>query len=175
MGTPGLDETVEVGRFTGAWGVNGWVKVYSLTDPAEAIFDYQPWLVGEAGQSMTISHWRRTGPRLVAAIDGIETAEQAAALAQVGIRIRRDILPPAPAGQFYWNDLIGLTVVNREGDDYGRVSGLQATGAHDVLEIAGGPFGPVLIPFVQDHFIDFVDLEAGRIVVNWPREWLDAE
>lgn len=166
------DESVVVGRFNGPWGVRGWVKIWSETRPPSAIFEYQPWLVGERGESLEIEHWQQSGPRLVAKLQGVDTPEQAAALGRETIRVARSSLPETEPGEYYWHDLIGLEVINLEGHRYGRVAKLQETGAHDVLEVHGEG-GEVLIPFVTGEFVRKVDLEAGRITVDWPLEWTE--
>lgn len=163
-------ESVVVGRFNGPWGVKGWVKVHSETRPATRIFEYRPWLVGERGESLELEQWQQSGPRLVAKLRGVDTPEQAAALGGEIIRVSRDALPEPAPGEYYWHDLIGLEVVNLEGHAYGQVSGLIETGAHDVLDVRGER-DEVLIPFVRDTFVTAIDLDAGRITVDWPVEW----
>lgn len=166
------DEPVVVGRFNGPWGVRGWVKVWSDTRPPVAIFDYQPWLLGEHGEPLEIEQWQQSGPRLVVKLHGIDTPEQATALGRQLIRVARSSLPEPEPGEYYWHDLIGLEVINLEGHSYGRVEKLQETGAHDVLQVRGDG-GTVLIPFVTDEFVREVDFEAGRITVDWPLEWTE--
>lgn len=168
------DESVVVGRFNGPWGVRGWVKVWSETRPPAAIFDYQPWLIGERGESLEIEQCQQSGPRLVVKLRGVDTPEQAAALGRETIRVARSTLPEPEPGEYYWHDLIGLEVVNLEGQVYGRVDRMQETGAHDVLEIRG-EHGTVLIPFVTGEFVREVDLAAGRITVDWPLDWIESE
>lgn len=168
------EESVVVGRFNGAWGVRGWVRVWSDTRPPTAIFDYQPWFIGEHDDSLEIEQWQQSGPRLVAKLRGIDTPEQATALGRQIIRVSRSALPEPKPGEYYWHDLIGLEVVNLDGHCFGRVERMQETGAHDVLEI-GDEAGSVLIPFVTDEFVREVDLEAGRITVDWPVEWTEPE
>lgn len=165
-------ESVVVGRLNGPWGVRGWVKVWSETRPPTAIFDYQPWLLGERGEPLEIEHWQQSGPRLMVKLNGVDTPEQAQALGRETIRVARSSLPEPEPGEYYWHDLIGLEVVNLEGYVYGRVARMQETGAHDVLEIHAGD-GVVLIPFVTGEFVREVDLDAGRITVDWPLDWAD--
>lgn len=165
-------ESVVVGRFNGPWGVHGWVRIWSDTRPPTAIFDYQPWLTSD-GQPIEIEQWQRSGPRLVAKLRDVDTPEQAAALGRADIRVARSALPEPEAGEYYWHDLIGLEVVNLEGHGYGHVVRMMETGAHDVMEVGEG--SPVLIPFVSDEFVREVDLDAGRITVDWPLEWSEPE
>lgn len=172
MNAAGADESVIVGRFNSPWGVQGWVRVYSHTRPATTIFDYRPWLVGEHGEEVVVEDWQKAGPRLVARLRGIDSPEAAAALTHLDIRVPRASLPKAEAGSYYWHDLVGLEVVNLEGHVHGHVKSLLETGAHDVLEIVGKSPPPVLIPFVIDEFIREVDFASGRILVDWPLEWV---
>ncbi|MEE4638696.1 MAG: ribosome maturation factor RimM [Wenzhouxiangella sp.] len=167
----GAGETVVVGRILGAWGVQGWVQVYSWTDPPDALFDYQPWYLGSADQPTSLSDWRRSGQRLLARLPGVESPEAAAALAQVPILVSRVRLPEPPAGQYYWHDLIDLEVVNLQGHRWGTITKILPTGAHDVLQILSQDERTVLIPFVADRFVREVDLEAGRVLVDWPEDW----
>jgi len=164
------DESVVVGRFNGPWGVRGWVRIWSETRPPTAIFDYQPWLVGERGETLEIEQWRQSGPRLAAKLSGVDTPEQAAALGRDPIRVARSSLPTPGADEYYWHDLIGLAVVNLEGHDYGRIAGMLETGAHDVMQVEGAG-GRVPIPFVTGEFVQRVDFERGRVTVDWPLEW----
>lgn len=167
-------ETVLVGRINGVWGTQGWVKVFSHTQPVTAIFDYQPWLLaGEAQSTLKVEQWRQQGPRLVARINGISDTDQAAGLIGADIFTLRSSLPKPDPGQYYWSDLIGLSVVNLEGHQYGRVRGMIETGANDVLDVVSEQAGSVLIPYVSDRFVRHVDLEAGVITVDWPLEWLE--
>ena len=183
MAATGQAEPVLVGRILGAWGLKGGVQVYAYTDPPEAIFDYQPWLIqGFSHSDSPFMHGQRVGRRLVAQLRGIDSAEQAAALADLDIHIPRHSLPPAAPGEYYWHDLIGLSVENAEGRVLGTVRGLLATGAHDVLQIEPAPTltmhgsgAEILIPFVIGHHVKSVALDAGRIYVDWPLEWLESE
>lgn len=171
------DESVVIGRFNGPWGVRGWVKIWSDTRPPTAIFDYQPWHLGEHGfgehdDPLQIDRWQQSGPRLVVKLHGIDTPEQAAALGRQVIRVSRSALPALEPGEYYWHDLVGLEVVNLQGHHYGRVVAMQETGAHDVLEILSQG-RTVLIPFVVDEFVHAVNLGEGRITVDWPLEWAE--
>lgn len=171
-----VEHRVVLGRLNGAWGTAGWVKIFSLTEPPENIFEYQPWRTTGSPGLLHVRQWRRQGPRLVAQLAEIETREQAEALHGAELFIDRDDLPAAAAGAWYWHDLIGLAVFNREGRRLGEVSGLLDAGVHDVLEIRRSDgSGEVLVPFVAGHFVDTVDLDAGRITVDWQLDWTDAD
>jgi len=168
-------DRVELGRINGAWGTAGWVKVFSLTDPPENIFEYQPWRTAGSPGLLHVRQWRRQGSRLVARLEEVVTREEAEALRGAGLSIDRAELPGAGYGSYYWHDLIGLAVYNRGDQRLGEVSGLLDAGAHDVLQIRRSGGEDLLVPFVSGHFIDKVDLDAGRIDVDWLAEWTDAD
>ncbi len=173
-------EQVEVGRLNGLWGLGGWIKVFSYTDPPEAIFDYLPWNAhSESGAEaeLQVEAWRRVGPRLIARLAGIETPDAARRLGRPVLRVPRSRLPEPPAGHHYWTDLLGLVVANLEGRELGRVRGLVETGAHDVLAVDTGrdQADDILIPFVPGRFVHAVDLASGRILVDWDPDWAHAD
>lgn len=170
-----FENRVELGRLNGAWGTGGWVKVFSLTDPPENIFEYQPWRISGSPGLLHVRQWRRQGPRLVAQLEEVPTRELAESLHGTMLSVDRTELPRAEGDSYYWHDLIGLAVYNRDGDLLGEVSGLLNAGAHDVLEIRRSSGVDVLVPFVMGHFIDKVDMAEGRIDVDWQAEWTDAD
>lgn len=163
---PGEDRIV-IGEVVGVYGVRGWVRLRSHTEPAENLFDYAPWLIGRAGrwQEYRLAGGRRHGKGLVAGLEGIEDRDQAMRLMGAEIAIRRDQLPDSGPGEFYWTDLEGLRVLDLEGVDLGVVDHLIETGANDVLVVRGER--ERLIPFVRDQVVTSVDLTAGVIRVDW--------
>lgn len=166
-------DRVRVGRILGPWGVSGWVRVYSETDPPESLFEYQPWLAGPEGRPLHVAEWQRTGRRLVARLAEIADRTDAEALAAADLFIPRAQLPDTGPGQYYWHDLEGLEVVNTDGHRFGRVRSMLDAGAHDVLVIAPPDGGhDVLIPFVPERFVLAVDLAAGCIRVDWEADWV---
>ena len=162
-------QPVVLGRISGLFGVRGWVKVYSYTDPREAVLDYDRWLLSGANgwREATVAEGQRHGKTIIARLDGCIDREQAAQLVGTEIAVPRDELPEAEQGRFYWSDLEGLRVVHRDGTELGRVAYLLETGANDVLVVDGEQ--ERLIPFVMDKVILDVDLENDRIEVDW--EW----
>lgn len=170
-------ERVELGRLDGAWGVAGWVKVFSYTDPPQNIFDYQPWQLDELPGLIRVLEWKQQGPRLVARLDAIGDRDQAEKVRGQALYVEAQRLPQAESGQYYWRDLIGLEVINRAGESLGRVRKLMDASVHDVLCVrpAENDAEELLIPFVMDHYVDRVELDQGRIQVDWQREWSDAD
>lgn len=158
-----------LGRISGLFGVRGWVKVYSYTEPREAVLTYDHWLLGNDGQwqPTTLAEGQRHGKTVVVRIEGYDDRDQAAALIGKEIAVSRDELPTAAEGHYYWSDLEGLRVLRSDGEELGRLAHLLETGAHDVMVIKGDR--ERLIPFVKDEIVLDVDLETGVITVDW--EW----
>ena len=154
-----------LGRISGLYGVRGWVKVFSETEPRDNILAYNPWYLGEARSPRELAGGRRHGKGLVARLEGCEDRGQAATLIGLEIAVRRNQLPPPSADEFYWVDLEGMKVENLDGAPLGRVDHLFATAANDVLVVRGDR--ERLLPFVWDQVIRDVDLARGRIQVDW--------
>ncbi len=162
-------QPVVLGRISGLFGVRGWVKVYSYTEPREAVLDYEHWLLsGKNGwQTVTVAEGQRHGKTIIARFDGFVDRDQAASLVGSEVGVPRDALPETGKDQFYWSDLEGLRVVHRDGSELGKVAYLLETGANDVMVVKGER--ERLIPFVMDKVILGVDLDKGEIEVDW--EW----
>jgi len=158
-----------LGRVSGLFGVKGWVKVFSYTQPREAILDYDRWLLKREGawQTASIAEGKRHGKSVIARLEGVDDRDQASELIGRDIAITRDSLPEAADGSYYWADLEGMRVVHRDGTELGRVAYLMETGANDVLVTEGER--ERLIPFIADRVILDVDFSKGVISVDW--EW----
>lgn len=167
---------VVTGRISGLYGVRGWVRVFSYTEPREALFDYRDCLLGRGDRwsPETLAEGRSQGKGLVAKFDGIDDRDAAAAVVGAEIAVPRESLPEPDEGQYYWADLEGMRVRHIDGRILGRVSHLIATGAHDVMAVepadgAGAEAREILIPFVHGTTVLAVDPEEGVIDVDW--EW----
>ncbi|WP_423823751.1 ribosome maturation factor RimM [Salinisphaera sp. SPP-AMP-43] len=167
---------VVLGQVHGLFGVRGWIKVYSHTRPIESILDYQRWWIGNAGQRQQyqVLEGRLQGKTLVARLADAEgeplpDRDAAVELLDLDIAVAREDMPDPEPGEYYWFDLVGLRVVTLEAIDLGQVSAMMETGANDVLVVKGDR--ERLIPLVMDEYVTEVDLEAGRIVVDWDPEF----
>jgi len=158
-------QVVPLGHISGVHGVRGWVKIHSLTEPREAIFEYQPWLLGESLEEVRILQGKKHGSRLIALFENTNDRETAEVLVTTPIAAYRDQLPETEDGEYYWMDLVGLAVKLEDGTVLGEVSNLLATGANDVMVVKGDR--ERLVPFVQGQYVKQVDLENGVIVVDW--------
>jgi 16S rRNA processing protein RimM len=158
-------ETVLLGHISGVHGIKGWVKIHSDTEPRDAIFDYQPWQVGEEKQIVRVISGRIQGKYLVAELEGVSDRDSAESLAGQQIVVFREQLPKLRDNQFYWSELIGLNVTSAAGQELGVVREMIATGANDVMLVQGDR--ERLIPFIHGVYVSEVDLAARRMVVNW--------
>lgn len=161
----GGSSRIVVGRIAGVYGLKGWVKVVSETDPPEGIFGYAPWLVGPDAVPREIAECKPHGKGLIVRLAGCDDRDQAASLVGQEIAVTRDRLPPPRPDEFYWFDLEGLAVVTLGGVELGRVERLFSTGVNDVLVIKGDR--ERLLPFDWGNVVKDVDFEAGRIEVDW--------
>ena len=162
------DRRLLVGKIVGLYGVQGWVKLESYTEPRVGIFAYQPWLVTSVDREVEIAgaHGREQGKGMVCSLPGFEDRDAAARLIGAEIRVWRSALPKPNRGELYWADLEGLEVVTLQGVALGQVSHVFATGANDVLVVRDA-LRERMIPFVHKQFVHEVDLEGGRITVDW--------
>lgn len=154
---------IVVGKILGAFGVRGWVKVQSYTDPPENLLKYTPWSI--SGKSCEVLSGQPHGNVFVVRLKGIEQREDAAALQSQTITVPRDRFPPPAPGEYYWADLVGLEARTTAGMSLGKITGLMATGANDVLEVQGER--ERLIPFVMGEYVKEVRLEEGVLIVDW--------
>ncbi len=157
-----------VGAFSGAYGVNGEVRLKSFCADAEAIADYSPLTDEAENRNFTISINRSINNALVAKVAGITNKEAADALKGLRLFAKRDQLPTLPDDEFYHADLIGLTVLDAGGNILGTVDGVQNHGASDLLEIkTEGTSATILLPFTNE-IVPTIDLSAGRIIADPP-------
>lgn len=163
---------IVLGRITGLFGVQGWLKIFSETDPREAILTYSPWLIRQGDNDwgeVAVLRGRRHGKTVVAQLAAVTDRDQAASFLGAEIAVRRDQLPPAAESDFYWTDLEGLLVKTTEDTVLGTLQSLFATGANDVMVIVGER--ERLVPFILEQVVKYVDLDAGVIVVDWDPEF----
>ena len=159
---------VLMGRIGGLFGVRGWVKVHSYTSPPENLLRYDPWRVQMGGvwKTLAVNAGRRHGKGLVVQLAGYTDRDRACELIGAEVAVERRQLEAPAENEYYWTDLIGSEVVNRDGREFGRVDHMIETGANDVLVVRGEQ-GETLIPFVIGRYVLEVDLARRRIAVDW--------
>lgn len=162
------ERRILLGRIVGAFGIRGQIKIESWTEPRDAIFRYQPWILrDDSGNEREFSGARgkESGKHLVATFPDVIDRDVVEAMRGTEILVPRSSLPPPKPGEFYWIDLEGFRVVNVDGQDYGTVSHLFSTGANDVLMVRGER--ERLVPFVEPDYVKSIDFDAGLITVDW--------
>jgi 16S rRNA processing protein RimM len=166
------DRWVVLGKIGGAFGVQGWVRITSYTDPPDNILDYEHWYLGRAGQwqEVEVEDGRMTAKGVQAKLVGIESPEDARLQVGIEIAVPRSELPPTAPGEYYWSDLEGLEALTPTGESLGRVDHFRSTPGGDIAVIRGAK--EHWIPFVKDRIVK-VDLDARRIVFDWGVDWLD--
>jgi len=190
---PGLEsaplpsDAVEVGRVQEAWGIKGWVRLHSHSAKPEALLHAWRWYLlppeapfargfdaFEGSVVVQVHGIKRQGDSVVATAQDLPDRNAAEALKGARILVARADFPAAASDdEYYWVDLIGLEVVNRQGEALGVVRDLLSTGPHSVLcleYLAEGKLAERLIPFVA-AYVDAVDLPARRITVDWQLDY----
>ena len=169
-----MEDKILLGKVGAVYGIKGWLKIHSFTEDPEAIFDYTPWSLKLGGkeQSSEITDWRKHNNGLIAKFANIEDRDEAQAFVGSEIFVDESLLPDLPEGEFYWRDLIGMSVVTDKGYDLGQVSDVMETGANDVLVVKANRndgFGKKerLIPYILDQVIISVSMENKQICVDW--------
>ncbi|MGE5116225.1 MAG: ribosome maturation factor RimM [Betaproteobacteria bacterium] len=171
---PWPDDAVEVGRIVDAWGVKGWIKVEAWSHDPQALLASKHWFLMPPGPVpvaplpplLHVTQSRVHAGHVVAAARELTDRSSAEALRGARVHVSRAAFPAPARDEFYWHDLIGLAVVNRDGTELGRIDGLLETGAHDVLRVYAADGTERLIPFVA-AYVDDIDLAARRVRVDW--------
>lgn len=184
------DDAVELGRIQDAWGIKGWVRILPHSADTSALLASSQWFLQPPEARFArgfsafggcvdvgVTEVKPHTDGLVAQLEGVDDRNAAEALKGVRIYLSRSAFPATPEGEYYWVDLIGLDVVNREGVHLGVVSDLVATGPNSVLvleytETVDGAEQTAerMIPFVA-AYIDGVDKAARRITADWQPDY----
>ncbi len=166
-----MQEYIPVGRINAAFGVRGWVKVFSHTEPRDNILGYSPWYLKsrDGWRAYRVVEGQVHGKGIIARLEGIDDRNQAELLLGSDVGILPGQRPELGQGEYYWSDLVGLRVVTLEGVDLGKVDYLFETGANDVLVIQGDR--ERLLPFVEPQVVKRVALDEALIEVDWDPEF----
>ena len=168
-------DLVEVGHVSGAYGIRGWVRVHPYSAEAEALLTVRTWWLDLPvchEVRVVLARWQ--GDEVVARFDGVNDRNAAEALRGAVVRISRGHFPSLEENEYYWVDLIGLSVFNLRGESLGIVKGLMDNGAHPVLRVdtvmPDGRNKELLIPFVS-QYVTAVSREDRKITVDWERDY----
>ena len=165
------DSYITIGKFAKAYGVKGWIKVVSYTDPITNIIDYTPfWQVthNKKPLSLEIEDAKLHGKFVIVKIKGYNAPETVRALTNDLIKIAREDLPALKEDEHYLADMIGLNVISTSGVNFGKITEIQETGANDVIVIEGEK--RTLIPYL-DHVVLKVDIEKQEMLVDWENDY----
>lgn len=164
---PSDRRTIVVGKIASPFGVRGWTKVLSYTEPPTGLLDYPIWQLKKQNTDRRIEllEGRQHGKFLVVKFDGIEDRDDVAKLTNALVEVTRDQFPESDQDSYYWADLIGLKVVTTLGVELGEVDSLMETGANDVLVVKGDR--ERLVPWIQPDVVREVNLGDRKMVVDW--------
>lgn len=156
-----------VGKIGSTYGIQGWVKIRAYTEYGPAILDYSPWHIRDNQNwiLVNVEAGRVNGNNIIVKLSGFNTPEAARSLTGAAIGVTRSQLPQLKENEYYWSDLIGLTVINKSGSMLGKVIYLMATGSNDVLVVKGEK--EFAIPYLLDSVIQGIDLDNQEIHVDW--------
>lgn len=161
-------EYIILGKIGSTYGVHGWLKIRTYTEHSDSMLDYNPWYLSngiDEWQPITVEEGRMQSGTLLAKLAGFHTPEEARLLTGKTIAINRFQLPALKENEYYWSDLIGLTVINKDGHTLGKVIYLMATGSNDVLVVKNEK--EHAIPYLFGDVILSIDLAKQQILVDW--------
>lgn len=158
---------VAMGYIKGVFGIKGWLKIAANTEYSDSLLDYPEWQLVKDGKtvSVTLEAGKVVNGELQVKFEGINDRDLAFSLRGYTIEIPREAFAPTEEGEYYWADLVGMTVTNKDNAILGKVSNLMETGANDVL-VVNGKYGQILIPFVS-QYIETVDTGSKTIIADW--------
>jgi 16S rRNA processing protein RimM len=168
------DKKIIVGKINGVYGVKGWVKVFSETDPREGITKYNPWYLKQQGKwrEVKVESGRRQAKTIVAKLEGFDDCDESMLLNGAVIGIEPEQMASLKQDEFYWRDLMGCRVVNQQGIELGIVSKMLETGANDVLVVKSDQDDrEYLVPWTMGTTVIQVDLKQHLILVDWDKDF----
>ena len=158
-----------VGKISNPHGIKGWVKVISFTDPIENILSYKKWTISdnETEKTYCLEDSRIQGNKIVIKLEGVNNRDDADLLKNLQIEINRSDLPKLEENSYYWEDLVDFNVIDIKGMHVGKVDSLFRTGSNDVLVIINETKQRLLVPFIMEEVIKYVDLDKELISIDW--------
>lgn len=163
---------ITVGQVRGVFGIDGRVRVMSFTKPLENISKFKRLMIGPDKREYEVLDVKHGSPGMIVRLEGVDDRDQATALMNQKIAVKEEWLEKLPPDTYYWFELVGLDVINQDGQLLGNVKKVTETGSNDVLTVSGARF-KCLIPYVRDKVIKKVDRQNRKIIVDWEVEWCD--
>ncbi|WP_299873695.1 ribosome maturation factor RimM [uncultured Cocleimonas sp.] len=171
------NDYIILGEISGVHGIKGWVKVFSHTSPREQITEYKEWFIkrrGDDWKPIKVVDGKKQGKNIIALLENTHYRDQAEAFVGSEIAIHKDQLKELAEGQYYWRDLIGLSVETKEGEKLGIIDWLFDTGSNDVLIVKdtdGTEIKERMLPYIMGDVIQSIDLEKSLMIVDWDPEF----
>ena len=158
-----------VGKISNPHGIKGWVKVISFTDPIENILSYKKLTISDNQTEKTycLEDSRIQGNKIVIKLEGVNNRDDADLLKNLQIEVNRSDLPKLDENSYYWEDLVDFNVIDIKGMHVGKVDSLFRTGSNDVLVIINETKQRLLVPFIMEEVIKYVDLDKELISIDW--------
>ena len=176
-------DMVVMGRIVAPYGVFGWLKVVPDTEAFDGLFDYDTWWLGKGNdwRELLVETAKVHNDVLVVKLKGIDDRDAAMACKGKQIAVPRSQLPEPEDDAYYWSDLIGLRVKNKQAVDFGCIVDVFETGANDVIVVQADETAPDseqtkskpqerLLPFVADVVLE-VDLPNKTMLVDWDADF----
>ncbi len=166
-----------LGEISGVHGIKGWVKVFSHTSPREKIIEYKQWFIkrrDDGWKPLTVVDGKKQGKNIIALLEDTRFRDQAEAFVGSKIAIHRNQLKELAKGEYYWMDLIGLSVETTEGVKLGEIDWLFDTGSNDVFVVKdtdGTEIKERMLPYIMGDVIQSIDLDESLMIVDWDPEF----
>jgi 16S rRNA processing protein RimM len=174
-----VNNLVIMGRIVAPYGVLGWLKILPDTETMDSLFDYDTWWLGkgDSWRELDVEQAKIHNDVIVVKLKGIDDRDAALACKGKQIAVPREQLPEADENEYYWSDLIGLRVKNKQDVDFGLITDVFETGANDVLVVQSDDVVPEtkskqerLLPFIADVVLE-VDIKAKTMLVDWDADF----
>ena len=168
-----MQKMVSIAKIGAPYGLSGELNLYILSASTEDALSYKPWYIQKPDNQQWLvldnESVSRLGTKLLIHFDGADTKEQASLFTNAIIAVPRATLKPTEKDEFYWVDLMGLEVINQNGDAFGYVDYILDTGANQVLCCKKNK-QEFLIPFIKNYVI-LVDRSQKKIIVDWQYDY----
>jgi 16S rRNA processing protein RimM len=161
-----MQQKITLGRFGTVYGIRGWLKVISYTEPTEKILDFPIWQIHHEGrwETVHVEEGKLHSGKVVVKLAECDDRELARRYTNDTIAVLPHELPPLPKEEYYWADLVGLQVVTTEGINLGVIEQMMATGSNDVMVVIGEHRR--LIPYLK-KVIRSIDLPNKIMIIEW--------
>lgn len=173
---PQTDELIKIATLKKPYGIKGWLWLFSETDNHADVFDMKPWWMRTATgfKPLTVTNWRKQGVGLVASFAEVPDRNVAETMNGTTVWVHKDNLPSLDEDEYYWSDLIGLTVINEENEILGVIKEMFETGAHEIISVKATKDSidaeDRLIPWHKDIVLT-IDMDAKTMLVAWGADY----